>query len=181
MRLLLLVAWLGLAAAAAYGENFQIGTIRGGADSRLHLKPSASSPGSIRLPAGDRVLLMGKMNDFYDVLEMRPRAGVVDHSGYLHESRLEVGRSVLGAASVRDADGWSNLRQTPSSSARIVRRVSQSEYLYVLHGGPWTQVMTSRGETGFVHSSRLAWIVPRRHAAAPQENGRSGLKSLASP
>lgn len=161
MKSLLFACLLGVSTLSAAAEPFHVGTIhdRDGW-SRLHETPDLKSKETMRLKSGQRVLLMGTHGHFHDVLEMRSRTGYFDGSGFLHESRVQVGPEVLGAACVIDKDGWTNLRSGPDNKSRVLRRVPASEYVFVLSKGTWYEVMTVAGERGFIHGSRMEFVVP---------------------
>jgi SH3-like domain-containing protein len=123
--------------------------------------PDLQSPVIATVPSGHRVLLISQKGDFWDVLKLQPIEGLPDSFGYIHKSRIQAQSTVLGAGCIRDADGWTNLRQRPSSSAQVVAKVYSKEWFLILSQGEFFQVVTGTGRKGFLHSSRVEWIVPR--------------------
>ena len=60
---------------------------------------------------------------------------------------------------IYDSDGWSNLRETPSTSADIVGQLSNGdEILYIPMESGWCEVYDwdSREFIGYVHGSRIS-------------------------
>lgn len=111
---------------------------------------------------GERFLIVGREGDFFDVLLLKVDPERPDFFGYLHKSRVKVVQSAaLGAACINDPDGWVNLRSGPANQHKIVGKILKTEAFVVLTQGEWCKVMTRQGRTGFVHKSRIEWLLPR--------------------
>jgi hypothetical protein len=68
------------------------------------------------------------------------------------------GNEGMRMAVIDDGDGWSNLRATPSTNARIVRRIYPEEVFMVGKAqGRWHQVRTDSGETGWMHATVIRY------------------------
>ena len=89
--------------------------------------------------------------------------------GYLHGSKFFLGKyhytCAWGAARVKDPDGYVNLRWGPSISSPVVTRVKNKEVVFLVAPdkfnkpvGSWAPVLTSKGQKGYIHKSRLLWL-----------------------
>lgn len=59
-------------------------------------------------------------------------------------------------ASIQDADGFTNVRSGPSAASGILTAVYEGEVFRTFQQeGPWWQVRTSDGRTGWMHVSRI--------------------------
>jgi len=57
---------------------------------------------------------------------------------------------------INDPDGYSNLRDAPNSTGKIIKRVLLNELFEVLgNENNWNKVKLSDGTIGFIHSSRV--------------------------
>jgi hypothetical protein len=96
------------------------------------------------------------------VLKLAPIEGLPDSFGYIHKSRLKVSKEeALGAGCIHDPDGWTNLRAAPSTSSRILARLTGEDWFLILQRGEFFRVRTARGLVGYLHQSRVEWLVPR--------------------
>lgn len=91
----------------------------------------------------------GQTADGYAILVSSP-------SLIVHASRLEIspGRFCTVFWTVRDPDGWSNVRSSPGGS--VVGTVNSGERVLRIGGsGEWAEVVTPNGTFGYIHTSRL--------------------------
>lgn len=59
-------------------------------------------------------------------------------------------------ATVSDPDGWTNLRQLPSTEAKILTRLSNDTVVSVLNrSGNWYQIQTKQNIVGFVYRDNI--------------------------
>lgn len=55
-----------------------------------------------------------------------------------------------------DQDGWTNLRQLPSSESRIITRLANYTEIFILnHSGNWYQVETKNNVVGFIYKDNF--------------------------
>ncbi len=96
----------------------------------------------------DTYFLHGNVNrDGYAVLNSSPNLMV-------HNSRLEPSRYCNETWTVRDPDGWSNVRSSPGGE--VIERVNTgTRVLRVGRDGDWEQIITPNGRFGYIHQSRL--------------------------
>lgn len=60
------------------------------------------------------------------------------------------------ACRIYDKDGWTNLRQLPSSDSRILTRLANdTEVQIVSESGNWFQIRTGSNVTGFVYKENI--------------------------
>ena len=53
---------------------------------------------------------------------------------------------------IYDKDGWTNLRQLPSSDARIITRLANDTEIFILNqSGNWYQIQTKNNIVGFIY------------------------------
>lgn len=73
------------------------------------------------------------------------------------EARNPIARAdIPDNATVRDPDGWSNLRAGPSTDTAVVARIDEGTRLFVMsERDGWSHVGFQDGRTGYLHSSRL--------------------------
>ena len=159
-RLLLLLLALCLAAQAQPYRAAKVVDPDG--TTNVREQPSLQSGVIGTVPSGHLVLLIQSKGEFWDVLKLSPIVGLPDSFGYIHRSRLKpVLENVLGAGCIHDPDGWSNLRAAPSTSARVLTRLTSDDWFLILERGEFFRVKTARGLTGYLHQSRVEWLVPR--------------------
>jgi len=152
-----------LLTALSWAQPYSVGTIQD-RDGWTHLreKPDLKSQSLDKVYQGDRFLIVRRQGDFFDVLLLKVDPDQPDVFGYLHSSRVKVVHTAaLGAACINDPDGWVNLRSGPSSQHKILGRIDKTDGFFVLTQGEWCKVMTRQGLTGFVHKSRIEWLLPR--------------------
>lgn len=155
---LLCLLWLLPASAQTYSA----GTIAD-PDGWTYLRAGADlqEPVLDKVYEGDRFLIVRRVGDFYDVLLLKVQEGQ-DAFGYLHKSRVKVVASgIHGAACIHDPDGWVHLRSGPSTRHSSLAKIPRQDGLLILQKGPWCRVLTRQGQTGYVHSSRIEWLLPR--------------------
>ena len=96
-----------------------------------------------------RFVHRGVNRDGYAVLVSSPNLMV-------HNSRLEVSpnRYCNEFWTVRDPDGWSNVRSSPGGE--VIEQVNTGRrVLRVGRDGDWEQIITPNGRFGYIHQSRL--------------------------
>lgn len=59
-------------------------------------------------------------------------------------------------ASIHDVDGWTNLRQLPSSESKIVARLANNVEVNIINdSGNWFQIQTRNNVTGFIYKDNI--------------------------
>lgn len=160
MRLLLLVL---IVCTAAWCQPYRTARVvdRDGS-TNLREQPSLKGAVVATVPSGHLVLVLQPKGEFWDVLKLAPIEGLPDSFGYIHKSRLKFTQEdALGAGCIQDPDGWSNLRAAPSASARVLARLTANDWFLILKRGEFFRVRTARGLVGYLHQSRVEWLVPR--------------------
>ncbi len=57
---------------------------------------------------------------------------------------------------IQDLDGYTNLRKEKSSSSQIIEKIKSGENIEILdNSGDWWLIVTHKGNTGFVHKSKI--------------------------
>lgn len=57
---------------------------------------------------------------------------------------------------IQDLDGYTNLRKEKSSSPPIIEKIKSGENIEILdNSGDWWLIVTHKGNTGFVHKSKI--------------------------
>ena len=94
--------------------------------------------------------------------------------GYVHRSRIrEVHPDGDLSFEVQDVDGETNLRAGPGTDSQVLGTVKSGETVFTLPSqanlGPdarqvlseteWHKVMTGDGRVGYIHKSRLRWVL----------------------
>lgn len=120
-----------------------------------------------RVDDGEVVIVVQELGDFYDVLVLEANPDRPDSFGYIHKSRVKNVKPAEGAGLINDLDGWSNLRAGPSSSSAVRAKLKVEDGGFVvLSPAPsgqdvWYKVVSRRGKRGYLHGSRIEWLVPR--------------------
>ncbi len=112
---------------------------------------------------GEVVLVVQTLGDFYDVLVLEVDPDKPDQFGYVHKSRVTGIKPALGAGVIQDPDGWSNIRSGPSSNSSVVTKwkVRDGAFVVISRSGEWYKVKTRSGSSGYLHQSRIEWVLPR--------------------
>ena len=116
-----------------------------------------------RVYSDDRVIVTGEQGEFYDCMTLFQTGELPETFGFIHRSRVRELRPALGAGIVNDPDGWSYLRPSPDKSAKPLRKLYPGQGFFVVLGksGDWYKIETREGTVGFLHGSRLEWVIPR--------------------
>lgn len=57
---------------------------------------------------------------------------------------------------IYDQDGWTNLRQLPSSDSRIIARLANDTEIFILNqSGNWYQIQTKNNVVGFIYKDNF--------------------------
>ena len=135
-------------------------------------------PGPVTVRSGSRVLvlfhqdgqagvLLGPVR-FWDVVSHPNYGGAVMQSvvGYLPDASLEKQPiPVEGFATLKDPDGSVKLRQSGGLDRPVVKTLpvhpepKSITGVFVLEKGEWDKVMTSDGDIGYIHKSRVVPFV----------------------
>ena len=133
----------------------------------LRSKASLKSPVIDRVNSGDRVIVTQAAGNFLDCLLLVLNDDTPEIFGFIHKSRVKDVKAALGAGIVNDPDGWSNLRVRPSTSSEVVQQIRPSDgFFVVVEKAPnpnqdWYLIETRKGSRGYLHGSRLEWVIPR--------------------
>lgn len=69
-------------------------------------------------------------------------------------SKLSVELIRIGV--IYDPDGWTNLRQLPTTDSRILTRLANNTEVTIINdSGNWFQIQTKSNVTGFVHKQNI--------------------------
>lgn len=161
LRFLALICLLLVLPAQA---DYRYGMVQD-ADGWTNMRASASLNSEIvqRVNSGERLMVVGEKGEFYDCMLLYPGSELPEIFGFIHKSRVKYVKSALGAGIVNDPDGWSNLRSGPSTGSSVVRRLAPRDGFFIVlaRSGEWCKVKASSGEVGFLHKSRVEWVIPR--------------------
>lgn len=128
-------------------------------------EPSPSAPVIEKVTTEDRVIIMNTKGAYYDCLLLFVRDDLPDLFGYIHQSRVKNVRNALGAGIIHDPDGWSYLRTQPSSKSSVVTKLWPEDGFFVIleksSDPDWYRVESRTGKIGFLHKSRIEWVIPR--------------------
>ena len=121
------------------------------------------SPVVTRVDAGDRVIISSEKSEFYDCLLLFQEGELPEVFGFIHKSRVKITGTALGAGIVHDPDGWSYLREGPSTQDRALGKIFPEDGFFIVlsQAGEWYKIETRQGKRGFLHLSRLEWVMPR--------------------
>ena len=57
---------------------------------------------------------------------------------------------------IYDKDGWTNLRQLPSTSSKVITRLVNDTEIFILNeSGNWYQIQTKNNITGFIYKENF--------------------------
>ena len=111
------------------------------------------------------------------------QSSLLDHSKLstlaLKERKIELQNKsdFHTVAIIHDPDGYVNIRKTGSSSAIIVGKINDGEIFRVKkNSGNWQEVLTSAGQHGFVHESRIKTITQQNTNYCPVEDHLSSIR-----
>jgi uncharacterized protein YgiM (DUF1202 family) len=153
-----------LLSAAVCAEPYRYGRVRDN-DGWTNVRESASLDSTVleRVKAGDLVIVTREEGDFYDCLLLFRSVELPETFGFIHKSRVSEISPALGAGIVNDPDGWSYLREGPDTSSRALRKLfpGQGFFVVVSKAGDWYKVKTRDGTVGYIHGTRLEWVIPR--------------------
>ena len=128
-------------------------------------EPAPTAPVIEKVNDSDRVIIMNTKGAYYDCLLLFVRDDLPDLFGYIHKSRVKNVRRALGAGIINDPDGWSYLRSQPSSKSSVVSKLWPEDGFFVIlekSSDPnWYRVESRVGKVGFLHKSRIEWVIPR--------------------
>ena len=141
---------LGLSASPAFAQRLSCVRVRD-PDGWVNVRNVSTGEVVGRL-YNDTYFFRGNVNrDGYAVLNSSPNLMV-------HNSRLEVSPyRYCTFQTVRDPDGWSNVRSSPGGE--VIEQVNTGRrVLLVGRDGDWEQIITPNGRFGYIHQSRLGGI-----------------------
>lgn len=127
-------------------------------------KPSLSASVVERVDSGDYVIIVRQQGEFYDCLLLFMKPDKPDIFGYIHKSRVKKLGAALGAGIVNDPDGWSYLRSGPATDKPALGKLWPKDGFFVVlvkAGSDWYKILTRKGQRGYLHQSRLEWVIPR--------------------
>lgn len=164
MRQYLIGFLLLLTCGLSWAEPYRYGIISD-SDGWTNVRHGASLDSQVftTVKDGEVVIVVQELGDFYDVLVLKVDPNVPDQFGYIHKSRVVGVKPAKGAGVVHDPDGWSNLRAGPSNSAAVLTRlkVEDGGFVVLSAHGQWYKVKTRYGRSGYLHKSRVEWLIPR--------------------
>ncbi|MCA9775417.1 MAG: SH3 domain-containing protein [Candidatus Eremiobacteraeota bacterium] len=148
----------------ALADGYRYGVVQD-EDGWTNVRESASLESKVieRVYSDDRVIVTGEQGDFYDCMSLFQSGELPETFGFIHRSRVKNVRPALGAGIVSDPDGWSYLRSGADSSSKPLRKLYPGQGFFVVLGksGDWYKIETRDGTVGFLHGSRLEWVIPR--------------------
>lgn len=81
-------------------------------------------------------------------------ASVTVYNTFHNDEKKQLSHQRLGI--IYDKDGWTNLRQLPSTSSKaITRLVNNTEISILNESGNWYQVQTQNNLTGFIYKENF--------------------------
>ena len=153
-----------LLSAAACAEPYRYGRVRDN-DGWTNVRASATLDSAVseRVKTGDLVIVTREEGEFYDCLLLFQSGELPETFGFIHKSRVTEICPALGAGIVNDPDGWSYLREGPDTSSRALGKLFPGQGFFVVlsKSGDWYKVKTREGTVGYLHGTRLEWVVPR--------------------
>lgn len=120
-----------------------------------------------KVNSGHRVIIAQDKGDFWDCLLLTQPESAPETFGFIHKTRIKRLKDALGAGIVQDPDGWSNLRERPNSVGAVLQKLRPEDgFFVVVRKAPkphddWYLVETREGRKGYLHGSRIEWIIPR--------------------
>lgn len=98
----------------------------------------------------------------------------IDDDGYFRQVSFEEieKEGYLYSATVKDADGWANVRETPDVNSKVLFKVLNGKFIYVekLKDSNWCRILSYRDASnkiqsggGYIHISRVKPDAPRPH------------------
>jgi uncharacterized protein YgiM (DUF1202 family) len=149
---------------SAVADGYRYGWIKD-SDGWTNVRDSASLDSTVleRVNSGDRVIVIREQGEFYDCMLLFQSGELPETFGFIHQSRVKSVEPALGAGIVSDPDGWSNLRSQPSTSSAVLRKLFPKQGFFVVlrKSGDWYLIETRGGVQGYLHGSRLEWVIPR--------------------
>jgi TPR repeat protein len=93
-------------------------------------------------------------------------------SAVLAEQRVD---SAAVTATISDPDGFTNIRQSPTTNSVIVGTIQEGEVFEAMRSQEaWWLVRTKNNIAGYVHSSRIRLLGPGEYSASEAKQGTSG-------
>jgi len=69
---------------------------------------------------------------------------------------IEPSAALIRAGEIYDKDGWTNLRQLPTTNSKILTRLANNaEVIIINDSGNWFQIETKNNITGFVYKENI--------------------------
>lgn len=162
MRLIVFLVFV--LANFSWADGYRYGVVRD-PDGWTNVRHAATLDSKVKTTVkdGEVVLVVQELGDFYDVLILEVDPDKPDQFGYVHKSRVSSLQNALGAGCILDPDGWSNIRSEPTGSSSVVAKwkVSDGAFAVLSRSGEWCKVKTRNGTSGYLHQSRIEWIIPR--------------------
>lgn len=73
-----------------------------------------------------------------------------------HKKENNSTETIQRSGFIYDKDGWTNLRQLPSTSSKIITRLANDVEIVILNeSGNWYQVQTRNNLTGFIYKQNF--------------------------
>lgn len=68
----------------------------------------------------------------------------------------EPSATLIRTGEIYDKDGWTNLRQLPTTKSRVITRLANNvEVIIISDSGNWLQIQTKNNITGFVYKENI--------------------------
>lgn len=73
-----------------------------------------------------------------------------------HKEESNVAGTKQRTGFIYDKDGWTNLRQLPTTSSRVITKLANDVEIVILNeSGNWYQVQTQNNLTGFIYKENF--------------------------
>lgn len=81
-------------------------------------------------------------------------AGVTVYTSLNDKTKIQLSHTRNGV--IYDKDGWTNLRQLPTTDSKVLTRLANNiEVTIINDSGNWFQIQTRNNITGFVHKENI--------------------------
>lgn len=72
------------------------------------------------------------------------------------ETTLGPSATLIRVGEIYDKDGWTNLRQLPSTDSKVLTRLANGTEVTIINdSGNWFQIQTRNNTTGFIYKQNI--------------------------
>lgn len=81
-------------------------------------------------------------------------ASVTIYNNFNNTEKRQMDHTRMGF--IYDKDGWTNIRQLPSTSSKVITRLANDTDVFILNeSGNWYQIQTKNNITGFIYKENF--------------------------